>query len=364
MARLRLAVIGVGHLGKEHARILAGLPDVELVGVVDINADQAQTIARQHNTRAFTAVWPVLPLIDAAIIAVPTCNHHATAIPFLERGIPLLIEKPLTTTLADAQQLIELARRHSTILQVGHIERFNPAFEALVQRPMQPKYVECERLGRFTGRSVDIGAVLDLMIHDLDLLLALVPSQVTEVRAIGAAVFGGHEDMVNARLAFANGCVANMTASRISPRPLRRMRVWAPEGYAKVDFGRRRLTLVQPSEQVRQCGLDPRRLPPAARATIRDDLFGKYLEMQEVECQRTGDQLTRELQDFVQSVQAGRQPRVTGEDGLNAMTVADWILREIGRHAWNGRIDGPKGASSLPDPVGQLFPPPDQEAAA
>jgi len=206
--------------------------------------------------------------------------------------------------------------------------------------------------------------VLDLMIHDLDLLLALVPSPVTSVHAIGAAVFGGHEDMVNARLGFANGCVANMTASRISPRPLRRMRVWAPEGYAKVDFGRRRLTLVQPSDEVRQFGLDPRKLPPAARATIRDDLFGKYLEMEEVECQRTGDALTRELQDFVQSVQLGRQPRVTGEDGLNAMMVADWILREIARHAWDGRIDGPRGPSSLPQPVGHLFPPPDHEAAA
>src|SRR5262245_26882888 len=218
MARLRVAVVGVGHLGKEHARILAGFPDVELVGVVDTNADQAQAIARQHGTRAFTAVWPLLPLVDAAVIAVPTCHHHATALPFLERSIPLLIEKPITTTLADAQELVALAQRNSTILQVGHIERFNPAFEALVQRPMQPKYIECERLGRFAGRSTDIGAVLDIMIHDIDLLLALVQAPVTAVHAIGAAVLGGHEDMVNARLTFANGCVANVTASRLSPR--------------------------------------------------------------------------------------------------------------------------------------------------
>jgi predicted dehydrogenase len=364
MARLRLAVIGVGHLGKEHARILAGLSDVELVGVVDINADQAQAVARQTGTRAFTAIWPVLPLIDAAVIAVPTCHHHGTARSFIEHSIPLLIEKPITTTLAEAKDLVELAQRKGTILQVGHIERFNPAFEALVQRPLQPKYIECERLGRFTGRSVDIGAVLDLMIHDLDLLLSLVRSPVQSVHAIGAAVFGGQEDLVNARLAFANGCVANMTASRISPRPLRRMRVWAPEGYAKVDFARRRLTLVQPSEQVRQFGLDPRRLSPSARATIKDDLFGKYLEMREVDCHRTGDQLTRELQDFVQSVRTGQPPRVTGQDGLNAMTVADWILREVRAHPWNGRIDGPKGPSSLPHPVGSLFEPPEQEAAA
>ncbi len=363
MARLRLAVIGVGHLGKEHARILAALPEAELVGVVDTNADQANAIARQHGTRGYPTIEPILPQIDAAVIAVPTCHHHATSLPLLERSIPLLIEKPITTTLAEAQELVALAARNKTVLQVGHIERFNPAFEAMLERPMQPKYVECERLGRFAGRSADIGAVLDLVIHDLDLLLSLVKSPVTSVHAIGAAVFGGHEDMVNARLAFANGCVANVTASRISPRPLRRMRVWGPEGYAKVDFARRRLTLVQPSEHVRRYGLDPRRLPLAARATIRDDLFGKYLQMQEVECQRTGDQLTRELQDFVQSVQTGRQPRVTGQHGLDAMTVADWILREIRSHVWNGQTDGAKGPSAVPMPMGSLFQPPERDAA-
>jgi predicted dehydrogenase len=363
MARLRLAVIGVGHLGKEHARILAALPEVELVAVVDTNTEQAQAIARQHGTKSYPAIWPVLPLVDAAVIAVPTCYHHASALPFLERSIPLLIEKPITTTLAEARELVTLAARNNSILQVGHIERFNPAFEAMQERPMQPKYIECERLGRFTGRSIDVGVVLDLMIHDIDLLLSLVQSPVTSVHAIGAAVFGGHEDLVNARLAFANGCVANVTASRISPRPLRRMRVWGPEGYAKVDFARRRLTLVQPSEHVRRFGLDPRRLPAAARATIRDDLFGKHLQMQEVECQRSGDQLTRELEDFVQSVITGRQPRVTGQHGLDAMMVADWVLREVRSHAWNGRTDEPKGPSAVPKPMGPLFPPPEREAA-
>jgi predicted dehydrogenase len=364
MARLRLAVIGVGHLGKEHARILAALPEVELVAVVDTNVEQARAVARQHGTYGYPAIWPILPQVDAAVIAVPTCHHHATALPFLQQSIPLLIEKPITTTLAEAQELVSLAARNRTILQVGHIERFNPAFEAMLQRPMQPKYVECERLGRFTGRSVDIGAVLDLMIHDLDLLLAMVQSPVTSVHAIGAAVFGGHEDLVNARLAFANGCVANVTASRISPRPLRRMRVWGPEGYAKVDFARRRLTLVQPSEQVRRFGLDPCQLPPSARATIRDDLFGKYLQMQEVNGQRPGDQLTCELRDFVQAVRTGRPPRVTGQQALEAMKVADWILREIRNHAWNGHTGGAKGPSGMPKPMGSLFLPPGREAAA
>jgi predicted dehydrogenase len=358
-----MAVIGVGHLGKEHARILSALPDVELVGVVDVNADQAQAIARQCGTTAFTAAWPLLDRVDAAIIAVPTCHHHATALAFLERSIPLLIEKPITTTLADAESLLATAQKHGALIQVGHIERFNPAFEALQQRDLQPKFIECERMGRFTGRSTDIGAVLDIMIHDIDLLLTLLRAPVREVRAVGAAVFGGHEDLVNVRLSFADGCVANLTASRITPRAVRRMRIWAPEGYAKVDFGRRRLTLVQPAEHVRRHGLDPQRLSPAARATIKDDLFGTHLEMLEVNCNR-GDQLTRELQDFIACVRSGRTPRVSGQDGRNALAVAEQILEQVRNHCWTGRVDGPKGSSHLPPPHGRLFSHGEPEAAA
>ena len=212
-------------------RILAGLPDVELVGVVDVNGEQAQAIARTHGTRAFAVHWPLLNGVDAAVIAVPTTYHHAIARDFLSHGIPLLVEKPLTVTLAHAEELVALARQHQTMLQVGHIERFNPAFEELQRRPLQPKFVEVERTGPFTGRSTDIGVVHDLMIHDLDLLLTLVGRQVTTVDAIGAAVLGGHEDVVNARLTFANGCVANVTASRVSPGPSRRL-----------HFGRRKDT--------------------------------------------------------------------------------------------------------------------------
>ncbi|MBL8793848.1 MAG: Gfo/Idh/MocA family oxidoreductase [Planctomycetia bacterium] len=354
MSRLRMAVVGVGHLGKEHARILASFPDVELVGVVDVNSDQAQAVARQWQTRAYTAAWPLLNLVDAAVIAAPTCHHHAEARPFLERSIPLLIEKPLAASSAEAEELSRLAEQHGAFVQVGHIERFNPAFEELQQRPMQAKFVECERLGRFTGRSLDIGAVLDLMIHDIDLLLTLTQSSVTEVHAVGATVFGGHEDLVNARLAFANGCVANLTASRLSPKPVRRMRVWAPEGYARLDFARRRLSLVQPSAELRQGALDPRSLPPALRTSIQNDLFGTHLQVLDLDCDH-GDQLTRELRDFVQSVQSGRAPRVTGQDGCNAVAVAGRILDKVRGHLWEGKSDGPQGPAQMPMPLGWLF---------
>src|SRR5262245_59847810 len=298
MSRLRVAVVGVGHLGKEHARILASLPDVELVGVADVNAEQAKIIARALGTQAFADSWPLLNLVDAASIVVPTTLHYPVASEFLRRGIPVLVEKPLAPDRKQADQLVELADQHQAILQVGHIERFNPAFEELMRTTLQPKFIRAERLGPFTGRSFDVGVVLDLMIHDLDLILTLVKAPLASVEALGVSVYGGHEDVANARLTFANGCVAEVTASRASQRPQRRMHLWGAEGYAGLDFAKRQLTLVQPSVELRERGLDPARLDPAARARIREDLFGRYLETVTRDGQAQ-DQLTCELTDFV-----------------------------------------------------------------
>jgi predicted dehydrogenase len=354
MARLRMAVVGVGHLGKEHARILAGLPEVELVGVADTNGEQAQAVARRLGTQAFTDYWPLLNLVDAATIVVPTTFHLAVASEFLRRGIPLLVEKPLAAGLREAELLVELAQRHGAVLQVGHIERFNPAFEQLSRRPLQPKFITCERLGPFTGRSTDIGVVLDLMIHDLDLLLTLVPSAVRDVEAVGVSLFGGHEDVANARLRFANGCVAEVTASRASAAPARRMHIWAPEGYARVDFRARRLLLAQPSEQLRRRGPEARR--PA------DDL-GRHVEFLDLDCNQ-GDQLTRELQHFVQCVQTGAAPQVSGADGRDALALAERVLDSLRNHAWEGDARGPVGPLHVPAPRGPLFQPDRGEAAA
>src|SRR5947209_1184042 len=254
MPPLRMAVIGVGHLGQAHARVLAGLPGVALAGVADVSAAQAQAVAERHGTRACTHFGPLLDAVDAACIVVPTCHHHAVATAFLERGVPLLVEKPLAPTAEQAEELSALADRKGVVLQVGHIERFNPAFEELCRRPLRPKFVQCERHGPFTGRSTDIGAVLDLMVHDLDLLHALDGTPAVAVEALGVALFGGHEDVVNARLRFASGCVAHVTASRAAPQPKRRLHAWAPEGYAGIDFLARRLTLVQPGGELRRGG--------------------------------------------------------------------------------------------------------------
>jgi len=352
-----MAVIGVGHLGQHHARILAGMPDVELVGVADANPEQARMIAAKLGTTPYDDAAQLVSRVDAVSVVTPTVHHHAVAAEFLRAGIPVLVEKPVCRTVAEADELIALAAKAGVPFQVGHIERFNPAFEELVRRPIRPKFVEAERHGPFTGRSVDIGAVLDLMIHDLDLLLSLVGSPVKRVAAVGAAVFGGHEDMVNARLEFENGCVAHVTASRITKLPKRRLRIWAPEGYAGIDFVTRKLTLVQQSEEVRRNGLQVEHLDTTATARLKDEVFGRYLQVLNLDGDRKGDQLTAELKHFVDCVRTGKRPRVTGEDGRNALELAERVLTALRNHAWDGASDGPLGPGQLPSPAGYLFPP-------
>jgi predicted dehydrogenase len=334
MARLRMAVIGVGHLGKEHARILANFPEIDLVGVADVNLKQAQAVAQRLHTQPYTDYRPLLRQVDAAVIAVPTTFHHAIASEFLSEGIPLLVEKPLASNLPEAEALVAVAHRQGTILQVGHIERFNPAFEEVAKRPLQPKFIVGERMGPYTGRSTDIGVVLDLMIHDLDLLLALVGSPVLSVQAVGLPVFGPHEDVAHARLDFGNGCVANLTASRTNPVPQRRMTIWASEGFVSLDFCRRHLTLVQPL----------------------------VLPLQGLELDRnSGDQLVAELHDFVRCVSTGNRPRVSGEEGLNALALAARVQESLRSHHWAG---GPANPLELSPPNGKLFPPFEEKSAA
>jgi predicted dehydrogenase len=358
--RVRIGVVGVGHLGKEHARILAGLPGVDLVGVTDTNAAQAQAVAQKCRTRVFADHQALLKEVDAACIVVPTLYHHAIAGEFLRAGKPVLVEKPLASTVAQAEDLVALSRQHGALLQVGHIERFNPALLDLEKRPLRPKYIEGQRLSGFSGRSLDIGVVMDLMIHDIDVTLALVRSSVVDVQAVGVTIFGAQEDMANARLTFANGCVATLTASRVSNKPVRKMQVVAAEGYVGLDFGQRHATIVQPSARLR-AGLDVRQLDLSALGLLREKLFGHYLDIREFDM-KEGDQLTMELDHFVSCVRAGTRPKVAGEDGLAAVAVADRILACIRNHQWEGTPDGPTGPATLPLPLGSLLRP--EELAA
>ncbi len=361
--RLRLAVVGVGHLGKEHARILADLPNVDLVGVADAHFEQAQAVAQRLRTKPYREFWPLVNLVDAACIVTPTSLHASIASEFLRRGIPTLVEKPLATTLTEADVLVQLAERHGALLQVGHIERFNPAFEQLQERRLQAKWIRSQRVGPFSGRSTDIGVVLDLMIHDIDLILTLVQAPVRTVEALGLSVFGGHEDVASARLHFVNGCVAEISASRTSPVTQRSMQVWGPEGFAEADFAQRKLMLMQPSESLRRQGLNPAQLDPASRARLRDELFTRHLELTTIDGQAQ-DQLTCELSDFLDCVRTGRQPRVTGAAARDALAVAERILFAVAHHSWDGSLEGPKGPREMPAPADLLFPHRAQRGAA
>jgi len=357
MKKLRLAVVGVGHLGKEHARILSTMPDVELVGVVDARREQAEAIALRCNCRPFTNHQPLLDHIDAAVIATPTIYHHAVARELLSAGIPLLIEKPIAPELSEAEELVALATARGVVLQVGHIERFNPTFETLQNLSFQPKFIQSRRYSPYTGRSTDIGVVLDMMIHDLDLLLTMVGAPVRDVSALGITLMGGHEDIVQAQVSFANGCVAQVQASRVFTGPVRQMEVWSPEGLVCADFHTRRLTLMQPGDLVRQQRLHGGRWDTATLASLRTDLFGSLFEKTEWDCTTDQpDQLTRELQDFVGAVRTGTKPRVTGEHGRDAIALATRILACVERHHWNGESDDCCGPLHLPLPLGPLFP--------
>ena len=348
----RIAVVGVGHLGRHHARILAGMPDVELVGVADARPEQAAAVAEAVGTAAFADWRNLLDRVDAVTIAVPTVLHWEVAGAFLGRGIPAMVEKPLAGSLAEAEELVELADRHATLLQVGHIERFNPALSALDGMALRPKYIAAERLGVYTFRSTDIGVVLDLMIHDIDLILSMVAAPVESVAAVGVSVFGGHEDVANARIQFADGCVANLTASRASYQAVRKMRIWGAEGYAALDFATKHGTLIRPSDALRRGDLELDGLDLAKPDQVKERIFGKILRVDRVQVTEEGpDPLTRELADFVAAVRTGARPRVTGGDALKAVALADRVMKSLNEHHWEGTPTGPTGPLDLPAPA-------------
>jgi predicted dehydrogenase len=331
--KLNLAVIGAGRLGGFHAEKIIGLPHVELVAVVDPVAANRDRLAAECNTQALAEPSALRGQIDAAVIAAPTRLHHKLALDLLESGVHLLVEKPLCATRAEADELVEAARRNSRVLQVGHVERFNPALTAVLPQLRGPRLIDAVRTSGFTFRSTDIGVVLDLMIHDIDLVLALVGSPPVKVEAAGFSLLGGHEDVANARLEFECGCVATLSASRVNHEPLRRMSVWASRAFAAVDFATRTTSLVRPSETLlrRQFHVDD--LTPEQVVYYREHLAEEHLPREQKQFPAV-DALVLELQDFVDAIRTPRQPRVSGAAGRDAVAVAEQILDRIAAHAW------------------------------
>ncbi len=349
MNELRVGVVGVGHLGQHHARILATMPGVKLVAVADARMDQAQTVATRCGTVAYGDYRQLIDLVDAVTVAVPTFLHREVAGAFLSRGIATLVEKPMAGSLAEAEEIVALARGTGAVLQVGHIERFNPALQALENLAVRPKFVNAERLSTYTFRSTDIGVVYDLMIHDLDLLLSLVAAPVRSVSAVGVSLFGEHEDVANARIEFEDGTVANLTASRASFTPTRKMRIWGAEGYASLDFATRQATLIRPSEQLKHGRLDLEGVDLGQPAAVREHLFGKILRVDRVQMDAK-EPLALELEDFVSAARRLKRPRVSGDDALRAVRLADQVLRCAETHRWDAEAAAPPTPATLPIP--------------
>ena len=303
--KLRAGVVGVGYLGRFHALKYAAHPDVDLVAVVDVDGDRCRAVATEVGAEALVDPRQLVGRVDCVSVAVNTQHHHAVARELLDAGIDVLVEKPLTTTVADGQDLLELAVRGRRVLQVGHLERFNPAIRAIEGLVTQPRFIECQRLAPFTERGTDVDVVLDVMIHDIDLLLAMVPSPLRAVEAVGVPVLTGSVDIANARLRFANGCIANVTASRVSLKRERKFRIFQGDAYFSIDFDQR---------QVRVCRRE-------SDGDGRTSLTVEQLAVVE------GDALANEIGAFVQAVRARETPPVTGWDGLRALEVAH-VVRE------------------------------------
>jgi predicted dehydrogenase len=302
MNKLRVGVVGVGHIGSNHARLYREVPTAELAAVYDLDAARANSIAKKYRTTAAKSLEEFAALVDATSIATPTNTHHEIALPLLERGKHLLVEKPITENPEHASELAELAARGGLILQVGHVERFNPVLSALEARLTHPRFIEAHRLSPYPNRSTDIGVVLDLMIHDLEIILHLVRSAVQNIDAVGIPVLSKSEDIANARIRFENGCIANVTSSRISPERMRKIRVFQQDAYLSLDYEKQTGEIYR-----RESGKIARDKVPIERE----------------------EPLKQQLVSFVECAMTGRQPRVSGFQATAALELAVDITKKI-----------------------------------
>lgn len=306
---VRVGVVGVGYLGSIHARIYAAIPGVELVGVADIAAETADRVAREYGCQSYTDPYGLIGKVDAVSIVVPTTAHREVAVPYLDAGIHMLLEKPIAPSVEEAEQVVTAAERAGVVLLIGHLERFNAGIMALADRVKDPRFIEVHRLGTFVERATDVDVVTDLMIHDIDIVLSLVDSELSYISAVGSPVITNHVDIANARLEFANGAVANVTASRVSSKKFRRIRVFAHDSYQALNF------IDQQIEVVRRTAPGPGQAYP-----------GLASEKLDIEPRQP---LDSELQHFIKVVREGGRPLVSGRDGLRALRVAEQVQQKI-----------------------------------
>ncbi len=336
MDKVKAGVIGVGHLGRYHARVYSQIPEAQLIGVYDTDREKVKKIAKEFDTRYFENLNDLLEATEAVSLVVPTTFHYSLACDILDRGIHLLVEKPITETVKQAEELVSLAKAKKLILQVGHIERFNPAFKAIENLKLEPKFIESHRLAQFDPRGTDVAVILDLMIHDLDLILSLVKSEVKKIDSAGVSVISDSEDIANARLTFENGCVANITSSRISARPLRKMRLFQKNSYISLDFLQRSVEIYKLVDANSVSEEEKKRKTVVGNIPTGEK--GKTIIYEKPEIENE-DMLTTEIKSFLNAVKHRTQPRVSGEDGKRALEVALEIVNKAKEHRkWSVKL--------------------------
>lgn len=332
MSDLRIAVIGAGHLGRIHAKLLGQVDGAELVGISDPFEAARTKAAELFSVPTVADYKELIPNVDAAVIAAPTDLHAGIASDFLKAGKHVLVEKPVTIDREDARRLALVASSRQLTLQVGHVERFNPAFTALENLAVDVKYVEATRASSFPGRCLDVGVVMDLMIHDLDLILSMTEAPVSSISASGLSVISSHEDIAEARIEFGCGLVASLKTSRISPEPARRMTVYGSNGYADIDFGSPALSVVRPCDTVVNRTFDLA-LETENPLGYSEQLFSSRLRCETLELEPR-NAILDELHDFVISIQTGIAPTVDGVAGARAVDVAQQILESVDQRVW------------------------------
>ncbi len=341
---LEVAVVGVGRMGRHHVRTYGKLPEAKLVAVVDADAARAAAVAQEVGCRAYTSVAELLtehPRLAAASVAVPTAAHVAAATPLLEERVACLVEKPLANNRQHAQALVETAHRHNTVLQVGHTERFNPALRALQAMKVTPRFIEVHRVSPMTFRSLDVSVVMDVMIHDLDIVLMLADSPLDRVEAVGVAVLGEHEDVANARLVFASGCVANLTASRLALKTERKMRIFAETAYISLDYQKRNGIVIRKTSN--DAAIDNVRQKLAAGSDMSGLDYSELVQLEKLRMdlpEGQDDPLTAELTSFLTAVRGQGPVAVDGLAGLAAVDAAQRVQEAMAGHQWEG-LDWP-----------------------
>lgn len=309
--KMRFGVIGAGKIGNFHIRTLAKMPEVELIGVSDVNLVQAQSRAWEHNTVAYKQFSDLLPQVEALVVAVPTEFHYEIAAKAMEAGVHCMVEKPITNSEADARKLLELAEKNKVVLQVGHVERFNPAVIETMKHVKNPRFVTIERLGPYDPRVSAIGVTLDLMIHDLDIILTMIDSPIESFEAVGASVLSQHEDITNVRLRFKNGCIADITASRVTMERSRRMRVYQADSYLSIDYVSARLKIYR------------KKVPVLKTLKDVEVIFPKIEKREPIK---------EELYHFIDCINNAKKPGPSGEKGLKALRLALDITKSLKRY--------------------------------